>query len=502
MVLEPDGQPSPPGQVARDKIMAAGMRAGLRLTDIEVANFVDGMACAERYYEQVEAAYTTHVASSAVRPRRRWWDSDPDEDPHGRWVRRCEVVGDPAGALADLTAAVEDTVAIGGVPMNLGTRRQLYRPRKDALVVARLLAAGVRLAGTTSMLPWPLPDPAHGFLAAVDPDPYVFLAMPGAVSGAAGCVAAGEVDVVVGLDQLGGTRLTAATGGVLGLAAPRGAIPTTGCVPLSPILDTVGVMARTPQTLTRTFAALWGPDGADLRSDATAGTPGPEELDWSTETLDGLGGLRVGLIDGVDGGGQEYTDGLGRLEAAGAQLTHTSLDAHHEAAAAGMVLITDVAVPQLIAFGGTGAASVLAGDPDLATALVSPTIDAPTGSRAGSTTMRMYLTAGTASRNRHHGAPAAMAGEIAGWVADSYRHALTEVDLLITPTVPAPPGDPTTHTAGASMAGLPALSIPIGPTGMQVIAADPRLCMAAAQVLWDAYDHEWPWQNQPTGWAW
>lgn len=66
----------------------------------------------------------------------------------------------------------------------------------------------------------------------------------GSSSGSAVAVADGDADVAYGTDTAGSVRVPAACCGVIGLMATRGRVSSRGIWPLSPTLDTVGVLAR------------------------------------------------------------------------------------------------------------------------------------------------------------------------------------------------------------------------------------------------------------------
>jgi aspartyl-tRNA(Asn)/glutamyl-tRNA(Gln) amidotransferase subunit A len=82
-------------------------------------------------------------------------------------------------------------------------------------------------------------------------------------------VATGLACVAIGSDTGGSVRIPAAFNGIVGLKTTDGAIPTAGCVPLSPTLDTLGPLARTVPDAWHTWRAL-----ADL---PPAPFPGPAE---------------------------------------------------------------------------------------------------------------------------------------------------------------------------------------------------------------------------------
>lgn len=77
----------------------------------------------------------------------------------------------------------------------------------------------------------------------------------GSSSGSATAVAAGLCYGSLGTDTAGSVRIPAATCGLLGLKPTRSLLSLTGCYPLAPSLDTVGLFARSARDATQLLAA-------------------------------------------------------------------------------------------------------------------------------------------------------------------------------------------------------------------------------------------------------
>lgn len=79
----------------------------------------------------------------------------------------------------------------------------------------------------------------------------------------------------MGSDTGGSIRLPAALNGVVGLKPTYGRISLSGCLPLSPTLDSNGPLTRTVEDAALLLAALAGPDAKDAAT-LTAPTLDPE----------------------------------------------------------------------------------------------------------------------------------------------------------------------------------------------------------------------------------
>lgn len=217
------------------------------------------------------------------------------------------------------TFAIKDLFDVAGVPTGGGARTPLDpSPAHHAVVVERLLQAGWSAVGKTHTVE--LAYGGWGTNRAVGApwnpwDAKVHRAPGGSSSGSAVAVAAGFCDAALGSDTGGSVRIPAATCGVVGLKPGRGLVSLIGVHPLSPALDTVGVLARDVATAARALAVMSGPDGAlatrvplepeaalgrDVRSAVVAAIPledlgdlDPEVASLYTQALDRLAAAGV-----------------------------------------------------------------------------------------------------------------------------------------------------------------------------------------------------------------
>ncbi|MGG5809269.1 amidase [Falsiroseomonas sp. CW058] len=196
----------------------------------------------------------------------------------------------PGGTLSALTLAVKDNVDVAGMPTTAGLAAFEGRvASRDAPCVAAIRRHGVTILGKVAMhegalgattdLPRPCQNPLRpGFT-------------PGGSSGGSGAaVAAGFADLAIGTDTMGSVRIPAAYCGVAGLKPTAGLVPRSGVVPLSPSLDHVGMLARTPRLAALGLQAMAGEDAAD-----PASRPAPRG--WHAVPAEPVvvHGIRIGL---------------------------------------------------------------------------------------------------------------------------------------------------------------------------------------------------------------
>jgi len=176
--------------------------------------------------------------------------------------------GRPLGPLHGLPVALKDIIDTAGIPTCNGTEIDAGRvPERDAVIVARLRAAGAVIMGksVTTELAYLHPgktvnphNPAH--------------TPGGSSSGSAAAVASHMVPLAVGTQTGGSVIRPAAFCGVTGFKPSFGAIPRTGILAQSPSLDTVGVFGQTPGDAALICDVLFGHDAGDP---ATAPAPPP-----------------------------------------------------------------------------------------------------------------------------------------------------------------------------------------------------------------------------------
>ena len=258
-------------------------------------------------------------------------------------------MGGASGPLFGVPMTVKEAFNVVGLPSTWGLPPFLgHLARADAVLVARLRAAGAVILGktnvATALADWQCDNPVYGQTL----NPHDPARTPGGSSGgAAAALAAGMVPLELGSDIGGSIRVPAHFCGVFGhkpsfaLLPMRGHdFPGTEGAPVD--LAVGGPMARSATDLALALSVLAGPDA----DDAVA-----YRLDLPTPRHTGLAGARILLLDAHPGCATDSSirDALGALAArladAGAQVAHASalvpdLEAAHETYVAMLVAIT------------------------------------------------------------------------------------------------------------------------------------------------------------------
>jgi amidase len=173
------------------------------------------------------------------------------------------------GPLYGLPVTVKSSIATAGFRCEIGSL--LHKgdvPREDAVVVARLRAAGALILGTTNCPEFLMAYETANLLYGPTRNPWDLERSPGGSSGgesaaiAAGCSAAG-----LGSDSGGSVRVPAHFTGICSLKPTPGRIPGQGhlppCIGPFSILGAIGPMARTIADVALLFRTLGGQDTTD-----------------------------------------------------------------------------------------------------------------------------------------------------------------------------------------------------------------------------------------------
>jgi indoleacetamide hydrolase len=219
--------------------------------------------------------------------------------------------GAKTGPLFGLPIPVKDSVNTKDYPTTAGTPAlRHFRPAQDAPVVEALRAGGAIVLGKTNLhelsYGWTSNNLAFGAVH----NPYDAKRIPGGSSGGtAAAVAAHMAPLGVGEDTDSSIRLPAAMCGISGFRSTTGRYSTQGVVPISPLFDQVGPLARNVSDL-----ALFDSVVAN---------------DWTPLQRMPLEGIRLGIardywFSNLDPEVERLTAlALQRLESAGAKLVES-----------------------------------------------------------------------------------------------------------------------------------------------------------------------------------
>jgi aspartyl-tRNA(Asn)/glutamyl-tRNA(Gln) amidotransferase subunit A len=459
-------------------------------------------------------------------------------DPPSALARAEEIdgrrkAGQPLGRLAGLPVAIKDLLCTKGEPTTCASKILAnFRPPYDATVIARLKAADAVLLGKTNMDEFAMGGSNENSAFFPTHNPWDLSRIPGGSSGgAAACVAARMAPLSVGSDTGGSIRCPAGLCGITGLKPTYGRVSRFGLVAFASSLDQIGPLARSAEDCALLLNVLAGHDPKDSTS---VDLPVP---DYTRSIKQPVQNLRIGWVR------EHFSEGLdAEVEAAvreavkvfqslGATIKELSLPHGRYAVATYYIIAPCEASSNLARYDGvhygyrTDERSMAAeldshrkrleaaGDAEGLDALHNALVRMYRRSRSeafGPEVKRRIMLGTYALSAGYYDAYYLKAQQVRTLVRRDYEAAFVEADLVATPTTPGPAfalGEKTADplamymedvlTVGASLAGLPAVSVPCGftaarlPVGLQLTgrAFDEATVMRAA----DAYERVNAW---------
>lgn len=204
------------------------------------------------------------------------------------------VADDLRGPLYGLPVSVKSSIATAGYKCEIGSLLHKDEiPREDAVVVARLRAAGALILGTTNCPEFLMAYETANLLYGQTRNPWDLERTPGGSSGGeSAAIAAGMSAAGLGSDSGGSVRVPAHFTGICSLKPTPGRIPGRGhlppCVGPFSTLGAIGPMARTIADVAIMFRTLAGQDQAD---------PASPPVPFCELSLDDLRAQRIGFFE-------------------------------------------------------------------------------------------------------------------------------------------------------------------------------------------------------------
>ena len=409
------------------------------------------------------------------------------------------------GPLTGVPVAIKDVLDVEGVPTTCGSRvLEGYRPPFTATAVRRLESAGAIVLGKTNLDEFAMGSSTENSAYHVTRNPWSLDRVPGGSSGgSAAAVAAGLAPLAIGTDTGGSIRQPAAFCGVVGLKPTYGRVSRYGLVAFASSLDQAGPFGRSVEDTALVAGVLFGPDPRDATS---APVPVP---DFAAGLERGVSGLRVGvpwafLENGVDADVMaSFKDALRTLEDAGARTVDVSLPYLPHAIATYYLIATAEASSNLARFDGVRyGLRVDAGD---LLGMYGETRDRGFGPEV----KRRIILGTFALSSGYYDAYYRRAQQVRTLIRRDFEQAFETCDVVATPTPPTPPfriGEKTADplqmyladifTVPASLAGLPAVSLPMAhanglPAGLQLQGRlfDEETLLRAGHAFQQRTDH-------------
>ena len=394
--------------------------------------------------------------------------------------------GEPLGSMAGVPVAVKDAICTRGMPSTAGSKILAgYVPPYDATVIERLRAADAVLVGKTNMDEFAMGSSTENSAFGPARNPWDTTRTPGGSSGgSAAAVAARLAPCELGSDTGGSIRQPASLTGTVGIKPTYGRVSRYGLIAFASSLDQIGPLATDVRGAARLLSVMAGHDARDSTSlDVPSG-------DFEAACERSVRGLRIGVPaeyfgEGLDPEvGESVRAAIALLEREGCVVRPVELSHTRYAVATYYVLATAEASSNLARFDGVRYGLRVERPHDLR-AMIGATRDAGFGAEV----KRRILLGTFVLSAGYYDAYYVKAQRVRTLLRRDFDAVFREVDVLCSPASPTPAfrlgekvDDPLAmylndvYTLPASLAGVPAMSVPCAPTpsglpvGLQIVA--------------------------------
>ena len=410
-------------------------------------------------------------------------------------VDRDQIFRDAASAeknlelpLAGVPLAIKDNISTEGMETTCSSKiLRGYIPPYDATAIERLKRAGAIILGKTNCDEFAMGSSTENSAYQKTKNPWNLEYTPGGSSGgSAAAVASCFAYGALGSDTGGSVRQPAGMCGVAGLKPTYGRVSRYGLVAFGSSLDCIGILSRSTADAALLLQVIAGPDSRDS---TCANQPAPRFADEMQNPTGAQKKIRVGIPreyfgEGLDNEVAAAIENIlktmeqqGKIELTSISLPHTQF-----AIAAYYVIATAEASSNLSRFDG-----VRYGHRSKEKTLRK--MYSVTRSEGFGAEVKRRIMLGTFALSAgYYDAYYIRAAKVRSMIANDFRNAFQQVDLICTPTSPTAgfrfgekTEDPLSmylsdvYTVTMNLAGIPAISIPCGlhssglPMGLQIV---------------------------------
>ncbi len=382
--------------------------------------------------------------------------------------------------------AVKDNICTESLPTTCGSRiLGGFVPPYSATVVDALRSQQSFLIGKTNLDEFGMGSSTEYSAFGASRNPWKLSHVPGGSSGgSAAAVAADECVAALGTDTGGSIRQPAACCGVVGLKPTYGRVSRYGLIAFASSLDQIGPITKDVMDAALMLNVLAGHDPRDSTS-ADKSVPDFTRVFKKKDVKK----LKIGVpleffAEGLD---EEVYDAVGEalavLEDLGGTLEEVSLPHTGVAVATYYIVATAEASSNLARYDGVKYGFRAKESPDLLEMYRSTRQEG-----FGPEVKRRIMLGTYALSSGYYDAYYAKAQAVRTLIREDFDRVFQDVDLLVTPVMPTPAfrlgekiEDPLQmylsdlYTISASLAGIPAISLPCGfsrkglPIGMQIL---------------------------------
>lgn len=456
----------------------------------------------EEYFGRIEkkdseiGAYLTLLKNSAL-----WQAKKTDEK-----IKK----GENINALEGIPCAIKDNICIEGERTTAGSKiLDNYIAPFNATVIRKIKEAGAVLLGKTNLDEFAMGASTENSAYQKTKNPIDFTRVPGGSSGGtAVAVASGMAVWGLGSDTGGSIRQPASFCGVVGLKPTYGRVSRYGLVAMASSFDQIGPIAKTVEDAAIVLSAISGED----RMDSTSAKSGNKN--YEDYLIRDMEKIRIGIpkeyLENLDAGILEkFNAATEKFKKLGAEISEISLPHTRYALATYYIIMPCEASSNLARFDGIKYGMRINNELNtnynpngLPRSLFETYLDTRQYGFGEEVKKRIMLGTYALSAG-YYDAYYKKAQKVRALIKKDFEEAFKKVDLIFTPTAPEAAfkfGEKTDdplkmylsdiYTVTANLAGVPAISFPIGeinklPVGGQLMGKwfDEENMLRAAHVF-------------------
>jgi aspartyl-tRNA(Asn)/glutamyl-tRNA(Gln) amidotransferase subunit A len=388
-------------------------------------------------------------------------------------------------ALAGVPCAIKDNILVEGVKCTAGSKiLENYIAPYDATAVKKLKEAGAIVLGKTNLDEFAMGSSTENSGFFPTKNPWDLERVPGGSSGgSAAAVAANFCVFALGSDTGGSVRQPASFCGIVGLKPTYGSVSRYGLIAFASSLDQIGPLTKNVKDCQTVFEVIKGKDEMDSTS---------VEFQFLEQKRIPTKELKIGVpkeyfVEGIEFGVKEKIEkAIKKFEEMGFKILEISLPHTEYALACYFIISRSEASANLARYDGIKYGFSTSKGEESTNNLLNVYFESR-GRGFGKEVKRRIMLGTFSLSVGYYEAYYLRAAKVRSLIIQDFEKAFEKVDLIFTPTSPTLPfklgeriDDPLKmyladiYTVSINLAGLPAISIPVGkvgnlPVGLQII---------------------------------
>lgn len=397
------------------------------------------------------------------------------------------LAGETPSGLLGVPIAIKDNILIHGHIASAASKiLGNYKASYDAHVIKKLKDTGAIFLGRTNMDEFAMGSSNENSAYGPVKNPHDTTRVPGGSSGGSAAAVGGDLAMAaLGSDTGGSIRQPAAFCGVVGLKPTYGAVSRSGLIAMASSLDQIGPIAQTVGDAEKIFNIISGKDELDATSIGLGDRGAKPQEATRSLNVKKIGVPREYFGDGLDSQIKKAIEEVIQKLSKEHEIVELNLPNTKYALPCYYIIVPAEVSSNMARYDG-----IRFGDRKQAEDLLE-VYKKSRGEGIGIEVRRRILLGTYVLSHGYYDAYYSRALKVRDLINEDFGNAFNDVDAIISPTTPTLPfklgekSDPLSmylsdiYTIPANLAGIPALSMPIGnievdgkklPVGIQIMS--------------------------------